>query len=281
MNNCWYTEKHTKYSGLTFSVSNVLTSFGTDYQELTILDTPEYGKVLLLDGLVMLTDRDEFVYHEMISHVPMFSHKKPEHVLIIGGGDGGTAREVLKHDTVEHVDLVEIDGMVIKACKSFFPHVSNGAFDSPKVKVHVTDGIQFVQDQKEETYDIAIIDSSEPIGPGQGLFEAPFYAEIFRVLKKDGIMVAQTETPFGCDRKEMVRSMYREIRKEFPVASMYLAYIPTYPSGMWSFALCPKETLDSLDVYRYINAKFTPHYYNTSIHQAAFCLPNFVRSLLD
>lgn len=276
--NCWYTEKHTPYAGLTFSVSNILTSFKTQYQELTILDTPEYGKVLLLDGLVMLTDKDEFVYHEMISHVPMFAHKKPEHILIIGGGDGGTAREVLKHETVRHIDLVEIDDMVIESCKQFFPQVSNGAFESSRVKVHVVDGIQFTHDQVAEIYDVVIIDSSDPVGPSQGLFVAPFYAEISRILKKDGIMVAQSETPFG--RKEVVQSMYREIRKEFSVASMYLAYIPTYPSGMWSFAFCPKEVIRQIDAFRYINSDFTPKYYNTSVHEAAFCLPNFVRELL-
>lgn len=282
MNYSWFTEKHTENTGLTFSVSDILVHERTPYQELQIVETPEYGKVLLLDGLVMLTERDEFVYHEMISHVPLFGHYRPENVLIIGGGDGGTLREVLKHQSIKHVDLVEIDYGVVKYCRQYFPQVNNGAFDSSRVTLFFEDGIEFVHSRTPKTYDVVIVDSSDPIGPGQGLFAGTFYQDLFRILKDDGILVAQTETPIG--RPEMVKNIYRRLHQSFLFVHMYLAYIPTYPSGMWSFAYCPKEgrctCYDPSRYVRYTGSGISCKYYNASVHGAAFCLPNFIHDLV-
>lgn len=273
----WYTEKHTKNSGITIKVNDCLFKARSKYQDIAILDSPEYGKILILDGLVMLTERDEFTYHEMISHVPLLSHPNPKKVLIIGGGDGGTVRETLKHSCVSQIDLVEIDEMVVEKCKEYFPTVSSG-FSSSRVSIHIADGIEFVRNCHTK-YDIIIIDSSDPIGPGEGLFNLDFYQNIYCLLSNNGIMSAQTESPYI---DKMVIPIYKNLNKVFSRCSMYLAHIPTYPSGCWSFALCSKQSkiLEHIDIERYKKLEPVPKYYNPEIHQASFCLPNFISDLL-
>jgi spermidine synthase len=274
----WYTEKHTENTGLTIKITNCLFQGKTKYQELAILQSPEYGKILLLDGLVMLTERDEFIYHEMIAHVPLFSHSEPRRVLIIGGGDGGTVRETLKHSSVERIDLVEIDEMVITSCKEYFPSISHG-LDSPKVRIHITDGIEFVRNCRSE-YEVIIIDSTDPIGPGEGLFTEAFYQNAFHALTEEGLLVAQGESPFLY--KHIVVPLHQKLRRTFPVSTMYLAFIPTYPSGCWSFAWCSKKNgpLQHLDTEGYKKLKPSLRYYNPEVHKAAFMLPNFIKELL-
>ncbi|MEW6380346.1 MAG: polyamine aminopropyltransferase [bacterium] len=275
----WYTEKHTENTGITIKVTDCLFQGRTRYQDIAILQTPHYGKILLLDGLVMVTERDEFVYHEMIAHVPLLSHPDPRKILIIGGGDGGTVREALKHPGVEHIDLVEIDEMVIEKCKEYFPGLSQGLLSSPKVTIHVADGIQFVKDSRPE-YDVIIIDSTDPIGPGEGLFTESFYRDISHALREDGIMAAQSESPFL--HEKIIRPMHQKLRHVFPVSRMYLAFIPTYPAGCWSFAWCSKGTDNSEhpDGERYEKLQPRPRYYNPQIHRASFSLPNFIREML-
>ncbi|MGA1875526.1 MAG: polyamine aminopropyltransferase [bacterium] len=274
----WYTEKHTENTGLTMKITNCLFQGKTKYQELAILQSPEYGKILLLDGLVMLTERDEFIYHEMIAHVPLFSHPEPRRILIIGGGDGGTVRETLKHSSVESIDLVEIDEMVITSCKEHFPSISYG-LDSPKVHIHITDGIEFVRNCRSE-YDVIIIDSTDPIGPGEGLFTESFYQNASCALTEEGLLVAQGESPFLCEH--IVVPLHQKLRRTFPVSTMYLAFIPTYPSGCWSFAWCSKKNgpLQYLDTAGYEKLKPSLRYYNPEVHKAAFTLPNFIKDLL-
>ena len=275
----WYTEKHTENTGITIKARDCLFRGRSKYQDLTILDSQEYGKILILDGIIMLTERDEFIYHEMISHVPLLSHPNPQRVLIIGGGDGGTVRETLKHSCVTQIDLVEIDEMVIEKCKEYFPAISSG-FSSSKVSIHITDGIEFVKNCNDK-YDVVIVDSSDPIGPGEGLFHLSFYQDIFHLLSGCGIMSAQTESPYM--NKKLVIPIYKNLNKVFPLCSMYLAYIPTYPSGCWSFALCSKQSiaLEHLNIEeRYKQLKPVPKYYNPKIHQASFCLPNFIKEML-
>jgi spermidine synthase len=276
----WYTEKHTENTGITLKVVDCLFGGRTKYQDIAVLQSPEYGRVLLLDGLVMLTERDEFVYHEMIAHVPLLSHPNPRKVLIIGGGDGGTVREVLKHPSIEHIDLVEIDEMVIEKCREYFPSVSQG-LDSPKVTIHVTDGIEFVRNAQAD-YDVVIIDSSDPIGPGEGLFVESFYQNVSQILKTNGLMVAQSESPFL--HEQIIGPMYQRLNKVFPVSNMYLAFIPTYPAGCWSFAWCSKggvtTPLDHLDTRRYEELQPVLKYYNPQVHRSSFNLPNFIREML-
>lgn len=275
----WYTEKHSPDCGITIKIKRPLLQIKTDFQQLDILESYGFGKVLLLDGLVMLTERDEFVYHEMISHVPMSAHPNPKNILIIGGGDGGTVREILKHPEVQSIDLVEIDRCVIDACLEHFPKVSFGLKDS-KVNILVEDGIEFVKG-KNDCYDIVIIDSTDPIGPAVGLFDPRFYQDIYKLLKKDGIIVTQSESPFY--NIKMWSMIQNNLSGVFSEAFSYLAFIPTYPSGMWSFTLASKSVHPVKDLrsdYALELSKKTV-YYNPSIHKSAFNLPNFIKSGLE
>lgn len=273
-----YTELNELGFGVTMETSNVLYSAKTEYQTIDILETQGLGKVLLLDGLVMTTERDEFFYHEMISHIPMNSHPNPERVLVIGGGDGGTVREVLKHDTVKEVVLCEIDGMVIDACKKYLPSIA-GMLDDERVNIQVRDGIDYIS-QQEDAFDIILIDSTDPMGPGEGLFTEEFYSNVNKALKEGGIMSAQSESPFVNQRQ--MKMMYPLLRKAFPKVNTFLGPIPTYPGGYWSWAFCSNtvEPLSFIAEDRVQKIAKQAKLYNLDIHKAAFALPNFVKKLV-
>jgi spermidine synthase len=227
----------------------------------------------------MLTERDEFVYHEMISHVPLVAHPNPKHTLIIGGGDGGTVREILKHTNIEKIDLVEIDNEVIDSCIQYLPNISHGLND-PKVQIFIEDGIKFIE-EKHNIFDLIIIDSTDPIGPAEGLFETKFYSSVYKALKSDGIMVTQSESPF--QDKNLWSKIYKDISSVFPMAFSYLAYIPTYPSGMWSFTIGSKSVHPVNDMRNDVatDLSLKTLYYNPSVHKSAFSLPNFLHSELE
>ena len=235
--------------------------------------------------MVMTTEKDEYVYHEMIAHVPLLSHPHPEKVLIIGGGDGGGAREVLKHDSVKQVDLVEIDEIVIEACKKYLPHLST-SLSHPNLKLHIEDGISYLKNCPEDTYDVIIIDSTDPVGPAEGLFTSEFYKDAYRCLKDGGIMVAQSESPhFNTTVFQEIYHCYGNIFG-YDHVHPYLAYIPTYPSGMWSFSFCSKSSLHptknfDMEKARQFSSQHHLRYYNPEIHNAAFILPTFVTELLN
>ena len=273
-----YTELNELGFGVTMETQNVLYSAKPEYQTIDILETQGLGKVLLLDGLVMTTERDEFFYHEMISHIPMNSHPNPERVLVIGGGDGGTVREVLKHDTVKEVVLCEIDGMVIDACKKYLPSIA-GMLDDERVNIQVRDGIDYIS-QQEDAFDIILIDSTDPMGPGEGLFTEEFYSNVNKALKEGGIMSAQSESPFVNQRQ--MKMMYPLLRKAFPKVNTFLGPIPTYPGGYWSWAFCSNtvEPLSFIAEDRVQKIAKQAKLYNLDIHKAAFALPNFVKKLV-
>jgi spermidine synthase len=275
----WFTEKHTEASGITMKIKETLHKVKTPYQELTVVETYDFGKMMLLDGLVMVTEKDEFVYHEMLVHPSLYTHPNPEKVLIIGGGDGGTLREVVKHPSVKEAVLVEIDEEVINAGKRFFPKVAIG-FDSPKARVLVEDGIRFVK-ETDERFDVILIDSTDPIGPAEGLFNYEFYRNCHRILTENGILTTQSETPFIDSFAKIIPQVMTHFRTLFPMVKPYLASIPTYPSGLWLFAMGskqadPESDFRSLDFQK---DKFSLSYYNDRIHQACFCLPNFVTKI--
>ena len=273
-----YTELNELGFGVTMETQNVLYSAKTEYQTIDILETQGLGKVLLLDGLVMTTERDEFFYHEMMSNIPMNSHPNPERVLVIGGGDGGTVREVLKHDTVKEVVLCEIDGMVIDACKKYLPSIA-GMLDDERVNIQVRDGIDYIS-QQEDAFDIILIDSTDPMGPGEGLFTEEFYSNVNKALKEGGIMSAQSESPFVNQRQ--MKMMYPLLRKAFPKVNTFLGPIPTYPGGYWSWAFCSNtvEPLSFIAEDRVQKIAKQAKLYNLDIHKAAFALPNFVKKLV-
>lgn len=279
MEKVYYKEITPAGFGVAIDQKEVLFSEQSPFQKVEIFDSnSELGKVLTLDDLMMTTEGDEFFYHEMISHIPMMNHKNPESVLVIGGGDGGTVREVLKHDTVKRVVLCEIDGMVIEVCKKYLPTIACG-LDDPRVEILVQDAIEYMKD-KENEFDIVLIDSTDPMGPGEGLFTEEFYTNVKRSLKKGGIVAAQSESPVV--NKNEIKKMYDLLKKVFPICSTYTSNIPTYPGGYWAWAYCSVEVepLSYIDERRCADITKTCKVYNKEYHMARFALPNFLKELL-
>ena len=275
----WLTERHDDVAGHTFKVNQTLYHAQSDFQTIDIVETEAYGRMLLLDGMVMTTEKDEFIYHEMISHIPMLAHPNPKQVLVIGGGDGGTVREVLKHPSVERVVLCEIDGMVIDSCREFLPSIA-GRLDDPRVDIQVGDGVAYIAKQKK-AFDVILIDSTDPLGPGEGLFTEAFYNNVLAALTPQGIMAAQSESPIA-DQRE-IRLVYQLLHKVFPVVHTYVAPIPTYPGGFWSWSFCSNEVepFENVDPKRVQAIEETTKYFNSEIHKAVFALPNYVKNLVS
>lgn len=277
-----YTEFWERRTGITFGIEEILYSGSSDYQRIQVLKTDTFGRLLTLDGLVMLTERDEFVYHEMICHPALNLLPHPRRVLVVGGGDGGTVREVLRYGDVERVDLVEIDGEVIRISREYFPLVSS-ALDDPRLTVHVRDGIEFVRQSEDATYDLVIIDSTDPVGFAEGLFGEDFYADCARILTSDGILVAQSESPFDDTFQRSIGRARTVLGRLFEQTHVYLAHTPTYPTGTWSFTMATKGLHPIHDFDHDRMARRTAafgdrlKYYNAGVHLGAFALPNFAK----
>ena len=227
---------------------------------------------------MVATEGDEYFYHEMIAHIPMMNHPCPKSVLVIGGGDGGTVREVLKHKTVEKVVLCEIDDMVIEVSKKYLPTIAC-KLDDPKVEIRVEDAIEYIKDKKNQ-FDIILIDSTDPMGPGVGLFTEEFYTNVKESLKEGGIMVAQSESPVA--NEEEIKHMYKLLKKVFPIVNSYTSPIPTYPGGYWAWAFCSEtvEPLSYIDKERCEEITKSCKIYNEEYHRARFALPTFLDDLL-
>ncbi|PGL71251.1 spermidine synthase [Bacillus sp. AFS055030] len=270
----WFTEKQTKNFGITAKINKTLHTEQTEFQKLDMVETEEFGNMLILDGMVMTTQKDEFVYHEMVAHVPLFTHPNPENVLVVGGGDGGVIREVLKHPSVKKATLVEIDGKVIEYSKKYLPEIA-GKLEDPRVEVKVDDGFMHIANS-ENVYDVIMVDSTEPVGPAVNLFTKGFYAGIAKALKEDGIFVAQTDNPWFTP--ELITQVQRDVREIFPITRLYIANIPTYPSGMWTFTIGSKKH-DPLEVEENRFFDIETKYYTKELHKAAFVLPKFVADL--
>ena len=266
--------------GIAIKEKQVLFSRQSKYQKVEILDSDStLGRFLTLDGLMMCSEGDEYYYHEMMAHIPMMHHKAPETVLVIGGGDGGTIREVLKHKTVERVVLCEIDEVVVEACKKYLPDIAV-ELDNPKVEIKIQDAIEFIKD-KENLYDIILIDSTDPMGPGEGLFTEEFYSDAKKALKRGGILCAQSESPSA--QANAVKKMYKLLKKVFPICSTFTSPVPTYPGGYWAWAFCSAD-IKPLSYYaddRARNIIKTCKIYNKDYHYARFALPNYLKELID
>jgi spermidine synthase len=279
----WFTERDENIALSLKHTGKQLYRKQSPYQMVEVFETLAYGNMLTLDGMVMCTEKDEYVYHEMITHVPFFSHGNIRKALVIGGGDGGTVRELLRHPEIEKVVLVEIDELVVEASKDHLPATAS-AFGNERLQLLIADGISYIQDCKDEQFDLIIVDSADPVGPGEGLFTADFYQQVHRCLKPDGIMVTQSESPrFNTKVFQEIYQTYRKIFGQDKVRC-YLAAIPTYPTGTWSFSFSykgntPPEKFDAAQADAFAEAQGL-EYYNASIHQAAFALPNFVKKLL-
>lgn len=278
-----FEEYYHQKTGLTVGVERKLFSKRSEYQQVEVYETDTWGNMMVIDGMVMLSERDEFVYHEMLSHVPLFSHPEPARVLIIGGGDGGTAREVLRHQNVKTVDLVEIDEMVVQAAKEFLPDV--GDWQNPDLNVIFGDGVAFVNNVTN-LYDVILIDGSDPVGPAQGLFGKDFLQACYRALSDNGVLAAQTESPWVESYHPSMKQVFDALGGLYSHSKMYLAYIPLYPAGMWSFAFASK----GVDPLREATQKqireglaefdCSLRYYNADIHNACFALPGFVGDII-
>lgn len=276
----WFTEMHNENSKFSMKVKKHLFSTQSYFQKIDVLDTYEYGKVLVIDGFIMLTEKDEFVYHEMIVHIPMAVNPNIEKVLVIGAGDGGTLRELIRYQTIDAIDFVEIDKKVVEVSKEYLPFVNSG-FNDRRIDTYYEDGVEFVKN-KENIYDLIIIDSTDPIGPGEGLFTTEFYRNCYKALKYDGILVNQSESAyFQEDRREFQRAT-EKLKKIFPIATVYQANIPTYPSGNWLFGFASKK-YDPIKDHKPTEWKklgLKTKYYNENLHKGAFYLPNYILDII-
>ncbi|MFT7344363.1 MAG: spermidine synthase [Lentimonas sp.] len=282
--NVWFTDKDDNQALSLRFTGEVFHDVRSPFQRVRILESIKYGKMLALDDMVMTTIDDEFHYHEMISHPALFAHGNAKNVLVIGGGDGGSVREIVKHSSIEKVTMVEIDGEVIEACKKHLPEIA-AAFDNPKLELIVGDGIEFIKNAKEQEYDIIIVDGSDPVGPAEGLFSVEFYKNCHKALKSGGIMLAQGESPKFNEKvfAELNLTLQSIFGKENAPISLF--YVPTYPTGMWSFQYGIKggqkmNELKNRDEVEKFVTENNLRYYNADIHVASFATPNFVKNLI-
>ncbi len=276
----WYTEEQTENVRFSLKVKEHLFSGQSDFQKVDVFDTYEYGRLMTLDGLVMVTEKDEFIYHDMIVHTAMAVNPAIKRVLVIGGGDGGTVRELMRYSNIEMVDMIEIDQMVCDVARDFFPTIS-GDLDNPRVKLAYEDGVAFMRG-KENIYDLIIIDSTDPVGPGEGLFSTEFYSDCFHALTANGILVNQNESPvYEQFAKEAIRANAK-LRNLFPIVEVYQAQIPTYPSGYWLFGFASKKfhPVADLKAEAWNDFGIKTKYYNTELHRGAFALPNYVKEYI-
>ena len=276
----WFSEKQTENVKLSIRVDRQLYSGHSDFQRIDVFESPEFGRFLTLDGYMMLTEKDEFIYHEMITHIPMAVHPHVRKVLVIGAGDGGVVRELVQYPEIEKIDLVEIDEMVVEVCKKYLPQTACRLEDE-RVEIHYEDGLKFIRRCKDE-YDLIIVDSTDPFGPGEGLFTREFYGNCYKALKEDGIMVNQHESPFYEEDALACQRAHRNITESFPISRVDQAHIPTYPSGHWLFGFASKKyhPLRDLREKEWNDRELVTRYYTTTLHKGAFYLPAYVEELL-
>lgn len=276
----WYTEEWADQgAAISLKLKQKVHDERSPYQRIEIYETETFGTLMTLDGLVMVTDRDNFVYHEMMSHPALFTHPNPKRVLVIGGGDCGTLHEVLKHDTVELAEQVELDERVTRVAEQFFPELCASNND-PRARLRFDDGIAWVKNAKPETYDVIIVDSTDPVGPAAGLFSEEFYRNCLKALGANGIIVGQSESPLF--HAELIRSVQRSLRAAGfqDVATLNFAQC-TYPSGWWSATMaCKGGSLSAFREAAVIGKRFSTRYYNRAMHLAARAYPQFLEDLL-
>ena len=276
----WFSERHTPNVQLSIKVDRQLYSGRSDYQRIDVFDSKEFGRFLTLDGFMMLTEKDEFIYHEMITHVPMAVHPDARDVLVIGAGDGGVVRELTRYESVRHIDMVEIDPLVVDVCKKYLPQTAC-RLDDPRLNLVFEDGLKYVR-TKKDAYDLIIVDSTDPFGPGEGLFTREFYGNCFNALRDDGIMVNQHESPFYDADAAACQRAHKRIVESFPISRVYQAHIPTYPSGHWLFGFASKKyhPVKDLNAAKWGLLGLSTRYYTTNLHVGAFQLPAYVEEML-
>ncbi|WP_020591007.1 polyamine aminopropyltransferase [Kiloniella laminariae] len=278
----WVTEGLHGDLRTSYGIKKVLFDNQTEHQNLVIYENEIYGRIMALDGVTQVTERDEFIYHEMLAHVPILAHGEVQKVLIIGGGDGGMLEEVLKHRSVAKVTMVEIDRTVIDLSKEHLPMICGNAFEDPRLDLVISDGCLFVENSSEK-YDVIIVDSTDPIGPGEVLFTNDFYSNCKACLREGGVLVTQNGVPFH--QASELRSTLRHFRPIFAEATCYLASVPTYVGGAMAFGWGTDQqglkdvSLEVLEA-RFQNAQIDTSYYTPEVHRAAFALPGYVQRLV-
>ena len=277
----WYTEQHAPSVRFSIKVTNMLYTGHSGIQQIDVFDSQEFGRFLTLDGLMMVTEKDEFIYHDMMVHVPMAVLQKAENVLVIGGGDGGTVRELTRYASVEKIDMVEIDAEVVRVCKQYLPQTAC-SLEDPRVRIFYEDGLRYIR-SKVDAYDLILVDSTDPFGPGEGLFTREFYGNCYKALRSNGILVNQHESPYYSQYADSMKRAHKRIREFFPVCSVYQAHIPSYPSGHWLFGFASKglHPTKGLNAEAWNALNIRTRYYHPSLHLGAFCLPKYVEELLS
>ena len=277
----WFSEFHTPDVKHSIRVTRHLYSKRSEYQQIDIFDTPEFGRVLSLDGNVMLTERDEFIYDEMITHVPMAVHPNIRDVLVIGAGDGGVVRELARYENIRRIDLVEMDPQVIEACRVWLPE-NACRLDDSRVHIFFDNALRFIR-RRTDAYDLIIVDSTDPFGPSEGYFTREFYGICFNALHDDGIMVNQQGSPFYKQDAEAMQRSHKRIVNTFPISRVYQAHIPTYAAGYWLFGFASKKyhPIDDLCAEKWLAHNLKTKYYTTKLHVGAFYLPAFLETMLQ
>lgn len=276
----WFSEHHTENVKFSVKVDKHLFTNETDLGRVDIFESPEFGKFLAVDGYIIFTEKDEFIYDEMLSHVPMAVNPKAKSVLVFGSGDGGVVEEFLKYDTIERIDLVEVNEGVIEACRLYFPETS-GCLDDPRVTTYTENALRFIRHIDRE-YDIIVVDSAGFYGPGESLLTREFYGSCFKALSDDGIMVNQHQSPFYDDDRLETQRAHKRIVDIFPISKIYQAHIPTYPSGYWLFGFASKKyhPTDDLKAEEWNKLGIRTDYYTTRLHRGCFALPAYVERML-
>ena len=277
----WFSENHTPDVKLSLRLDRHLYSVQSDYQQIDVFESREFGRVLALDGNIMLTERDEFIYDEMMAHVPMAVHPGIRNVLVIGAGDGGVIKELTRYDRIESIDLVEMDPLVLDVCRKYLP--GNACrLDDERVHIYTGNGLKFIR-RCENKYDLIIVDSSDPFGPSEGLFTREFYGNCYNALKADGIMVNQQGSPFYSEDAHAMQRSHKRIASTFQISRVYQAHIPTFAAGYWLFGFASKKyhPVDDLDSKAWNSLNLRTRYYTTRLHKGAFYLPAFLEEMLQ
>lgn len=276
----WFSEFHAPDVKHSIRVNRHLYSQRSNYQQIDIFDTPEFGRVLTLDGNVMLTERDEFIYDEMITHVPMSVHPNVRDVLVIGAGDGGVVKELTRYAEIERIDLVEMDLLVIEACRTYLPENAS-KLDDVRVHIFYDNALRFIR-KRYCAYDLIIVDSTDPFGPSEGYFTREFYGICYNALRDDGIMVNQQGSPFYKQDADAMQRSHQRIVSTFPISRVYQAHIPTYAAGYWLFGFASKKyhPIDDFHADRWKELGLETKYYTTKLHTGSFYLPAFLEKML-
>ena len=272
---------HTPRVKLSVQVDRQLYSEENEYIRLDIFESPEFGRFLTVDGYIITTERDEFIYHEMMTHVPMAVHPDPRKILVFGAGDGGVVRELLKYPDIEQIDMVEVNEGVVEACMKYLPFSASGLTD-PKVTIYSDNSLRFIRHIENE-YDVIIVDSAGFYGPGESLLSREFYGSCYKALKDDGIMVNQHQSPFYDEDRLETQKAHKRIVESFPISRVYQAHIPSYPSGYWLFGFASKgyHPVKDLRAKKWKSLNIETRYYTLNLHRGCFALPAYVERMLE